>query len=292
VVVVIHKTPAGKETQGQLLVYHNTAAGYTLSHQVDGIGAIKLLKAEDINADGKPDLVYTDTSCGAHTCFSTLFVDSWNGSSFQDWTKGDPTMAGAEYSFEDVEPGGQGLEILAHGGVINSTGAGPQRAWTETYVSPENGPYESLKKTYDESSCLYFKLLDANELFDQWSEIGFAPAIAAYEKAIADKMAKACGTDPDELKKLSDFARFRLILAWVSRGQSAKAAQIRPSITYAPLVGATNIFVNTMQNSRSIVQACRDVTRYAELNPPVWNYLSDWGYANPTFTGANLCPLG
>jgi hypothetical protein len=94
------------------------------------------------------------------------------------------------------------------------------------------------------------------------------------------------------LKKLSDFARFRLILAWVSRGQSAKAAQIRPSITYAPLVGATNIFVNTMQNSRSIVQACRDVTRYAELNPPVWNYLSDWGYANPTFTGAGLCPLG
>jgi LysM repeat protein len=292
VVVVIHKTPAGKETQGQLLAYHNTDAGYTLSHQVEGVGAIKLLKAEDINADDKPDLVYTDTSCGAHTCFSTLFVDSWDGSAFQDWTKGDPTMAGAEYSFEDVEPGGQGLEILAHGGVINSTGAGPQRAWTETYVSPENGPYESLKKSYDESSCLYFKIQDANELFDQWAEIGFAPAIAAYEKAIADKTAKACGADPEELKKLSDFARFRLILSWVSRGQSAKAAQIRSSITYAPLVGATNIFVNTMQNSRSIVQACRDVTRYAELNPPVWNYLSDWGYANPTFTGAGLCPLG
>jgi hypothetical protein len=259
---------------------------------VEGTGTIELLKAEDINADDKPDLVYTDVSCGAHTCFSTLFVDSWNGSTFQDWIKGEPTMAGAEYSFKDTVPGGQGLEILAHGGVINSTGAGPQRAWTETYISPENGPYESYKKAYDASSCLYFQILDANALFDQWTEIGFAPAIAAYEKAIADKSAKACGSAPDELAKLADFARFRLMVSLVSRGESAKAAQIRSSITYAPLVGAINTFVNTMQSSRSIVQACRDATHYAELNSTSWDFLSDWGYANPTFTAADLCPLG
>jgi hypothetical protein len=290
--VVIHTTPSGKEAQGKLLVFHDTTAGYALSHQVEGIGTIKLLKAEDINADTKPDLVYVDTSCGAHTCFSTLFVDSWNGSSFQDWIKGDPTMAGGEYSFQDSVPGGQGLELLAYGGVINSAGAGPQRAWTETYISPEGGPYESYKKAYDASSCLYFQILDANNLFNQWSNLGFAPAIAAYEKAIADKSAKACGDDPNELTRLADFARFRLMVSLVSSGQSPKAAQIRPSITYAPLVGAVNTFVNTMQNSRSIVQACRDTTRYAELNPASWNFLSDWGYANPTFTAADLCPLG
>jgi hypothetical protein len=292
VAVVIRTAPAGKEARGQLLVYHNTAAGYTLSHRVDGVGAIRLLKAEDINADKKPDLVYVDTSCGAHTCFSTLFVDSWNGSAFQDWIKGEPTMAGADYSLRDTVPGGQGQELLAHGGVINSAGAGPQRAWTETYISPEGGPYESYKKAYDASSCLYFQILDANALFDQWQSLGFAPAVAAYEKAIADKSAKACGDDPDELAKLVDLARFRLMVSLISRGESAKAAQIRSSITYAPLVGAINTFINTLQNSRSIVQACRDATRYAELNPAVWDFLSDWGYANPTFTAKDLCPLG
>jgi LysM repeat protein len=293
VAVVIRTSPAGEEVKGQLLAYHGTTAGYTLSHKVDGAGEIKLLKGEDINADDKPDLVFVDTSCGARTCFSTLFVDSWDGSSFQDWIKGDPTMAGAEYAFEDTVPGGQGLEILAHGGIINSTGAGPQRAWTETYISPEGGPYESYKKAYDASSCLYHQVMDANDLFAQWSTIGFSPAIAAYEKAIADKSAKACGEeDSDELTKLTDFARFRLMLSWVSRGQAAKAAEIRSSITYAPLVGAVNTFVNTMQSSRSIVQACRDVNHYAELNAGSWDYLSDWGYANPTFTAADLCPLG
>jgi LysM repeat protein len=267
VTVVIRTTPAGEEARGQLLVYHSTTTGYTLSHQVEGAGEIKLLKAEDVNADGKLDLVYIDTSCGAHTCFSTLFVDSWNGSAFQDWIKGEPTMAGAEYSLEDTVSGGPGLEILAHGGLINSAGAGPQRAWTETYISPESGPYESYKKAYDESSCLYFQILDANELFNKWNDIGFAPAIAAYDKAIADKSAKACGDDPDELTKLSDFARFRLVVSWVSRGRSDKAAPIKASITYPPLVGATDTFVKGLQNSHSIVQACRDTTHYAELNP-------------------------
>jgi LysM repeat protein len=291
VAVVIRTTPAGEEAKGQLLAYHSATAGYTLSHKVDGAGEIKLLKAEDINADKKPDLVYVDASCGAHTCFSTLFVDSWDGSEFQDWIKDEPTMADAEYSFADNVPGGQGSEILAHGGVINSTGAGPQRSWTETYVSPEGGPYESYKKVYDASSCLYHQILDADDLFAQWTTIGFSPAITAYEKAVADKSAKACGEDPAELTKLADFARFRLMVSWVSRGQSAKAAEIRSSITYAPLVGAINTFVNTMQSSRSIVQACRDVTKYAEKNASAWDFLSDWGYANPTFTAADLCPF-
>jgi len=292
VAAVINSSPAGEEPHGQLLVYHSTPTGYTLAHQAEGAGDVKLLKAEDINADGQPDLVYTDTSCGAKTCFSTLFVDSWNGSSFQDWIKGEPTMAGAEYSLEDTVSGGQGLEILAHGGIINSPGAGPQRAWTETYISPEGGPYESYKKAYDESSLLYFQIQDANELFDRWGDIGFAPAIASYDKAIANESAKAYGTIPDEQNKLRDFARFRLVVSWVSRGRSDKAAPIKASITYPPLVGATDTFVKGLQNSHSIVQACRDTTHYAELNPASWDYLSDWGYANPTFTAADLCPLG
>jgi LysM repeat protein len=292
VVVVIRTSAAGELPHDQLLVYQGTTADYALVYQAEGVGEIKLLQTKDINADGKPDLVYSDTSCGAHTCFSTLFVESWNGTAFQDWIKGNPTMAGAEYSFMDTVPAGEGEEILAHGGLINSAGAGPQRAWTETYVSPEGGPYESYKKAYDESNCLYFQILDANELFNQWNSIGFAPAVLAYDKAVADETAKACGTDPDELDTLRNFARFRLVVSWVSRGRSDKAVQIRSEITYQPLAGAADIFLKGVQNSHSIVQACRDTTKYAEENPGSWIYLSDWGYANPTFTAADLCPLG
>jgi LysM repeat protein len=263
-----------------------------LNAWLQSCGDIKLLTAEDINGDGKPDLVYTDTSCGAHTCFSTLYVVSWNGSAWQDWLKGTPMMAGSEYSLQDTVAAGQGQEILAHGGIINSAGAGPQRAWTETFISPEGGPYESYKKAYDESSSLYFQILDANELFNRWSDIGFAPAIASYDKAVADQSAKADGTIPDVQTKLRDFARFRLVVSWVSRGRSDKAVQVQSEMTYQPLIGAADTFLLGLKNSHSIVQACRDTTKYAEQNPDSWDYLSDWGYANPTFTAADLCPLG
>lgn len=292
VAVLAPSAAADEESHGLLLVYHKLPAGYALSHKVEGAGTLALLRAEDINADGKPDLVYVDSSCGAHTCYSTLFVESWNGTAFQDWIKGEPTMASAEYSFADTILAGQGKEIIAHGGVINSAGAGPQRAWTETYISPEGGPYELYKKAYDSSSCLYFQVLDANELFAQWGTSGFGPAIAAYEKAIADTSATACGTIPNELNTLRDYARFRLIVSLVARGRADRVSAIKAQMTYKPLVGAAEAFLQSLNTSHSIVQACRDATRYATANPDSWKFLADWGYANPSFTAKDLCPLG
>ncbi len=63
-------------------------------------------------------------------------------------------------------------------------------------------------------------------------------------------------------------------------------------MTYKPLVGAADAFLNSLNTSRSIVQACRDATRYATANPDAWKFLADWGYANPSFAARDLCPLG
>ena len=41
----------------------------------------------------------------------------------------------------------------------------------------------------------------------------------------------------------------------------------------------------------SVIQACRDVTTLAEKDPTTWQFLADWGYANPSFTAQELCPL-
>ncbi len=167
-VVVAIADPNAKPlaTQGQLLIYHQDEDGYTLAKQVEGVGRIALLEASDINADKKFDLAYSDTSCGVHTCFSTLSVLSWDGKAYADWIADEPTIAGAEYTFKDVMAQGQGKEIMVHGGVIASLGAGPQRAWTETYISSKGGEYTLLSRDYDPSPCLYHKILDANTAFD------------------------------------------------------------------------------------------------------------------------------
>ena len=282
--------PAGR---GQILVYHAGAQGYELAYEAKGAGTVALMKSGDLNGDKQADLVWTDTVCGAHTCFSTLHVSTWDGKAYQDWMEGeDPTIAAAEYKFADTLSDGTGQEITVHGGVISSAAAGPQRPWTETYISPNGGPYSLLTLEYDDSACLYHKLLDANSAFASWSVEGFEPAVEAYKGVIADQASIACGTAvKDELSTLRDFARFRLVVASVGAGQAVEAQKLVGQIKTPALAGAAKTFYDAYKASGSIIQACRDTTTYAKKTPTAWRFLADWGYANPTFTAVEFCPL-
>ncbi len=280
--------PAGN---GMLLIFHSSPTGYKLAHRVVGGGSVALLMVGDLNVDGKPDVVWADTACGAHTCFTTLHVDSWDGSAYLDWIAGEPTLASADYRFDDVTPEGDGLEIIAHGGAINSVGAGPQRAWTETYISPAGAPYTLFSQAYDPSPCLYHKILDANAALDKWTRDGFDAAIDLYTQAITDTTLTACGDIPDELNTLRDFARFRLAVALLGAGRRAEAENISRQITTPALTGAAVTFFSAYRSSGSIIQACRETNTYAQGNPATWQFLADWGYANPSFTAEEFCPL-
>ncbi len=283
--------PAGR---GQFMVYHAGATGYTLAYQSKGDGIVSLLQSGDLNGDGQADLVWADTVCGAHTCFSTLHVNSWDGTAYQDWMEGeDPTIASAEFKFANVSADGAGQEIIIHGGVIGSVGAGPQRAWTETYVSPSGAPYSLTTIEYDASNCLYHAVLDANNDFAAWNAEGFDFAIESYTAIVADTTSIACSTTglKDELATLKDFARFRLVVAYVGAGQAAEAQKVSLQIKDKALAGAAKAFYDAYKSSGSVIQACRDTTTYAEKNPAAWQFLEDWGYANPTFTAKDLCPL-
>jgi len=292
VVAIADPAIAGSDARGALLVYHALPqGGYALARTFEGKGMVTLLRADDVNADGKSDLVWTDTTCGAQVCFSTLFVESWNGTDYQVWIAGDPTIANAEYAFQDVLPAGRGEEILVHGGVVDSPDAGPQRSWTETYASLNGAPYALVSQTYDKSACLYHAIQDANALLSHWATGGFDPAIAAYQAALGDPALTACGNVKDEVSLLKDFARFRLVVSYVAGGQSGKAGTLAGQIGQPALKGAAEVFLKSYKASGSIIQACRDTTGYAAANASAWQFMADWGLANPTFAPEDLCPL-
>jgi LysM repeat protein len=292
VVAMIDPAAAAPGAKGLLLIYHaKPGGGYSQARKVEGAGTLTVLRADDINGDGKRDVVWTDTTCGAQACFSTLSVESWDGTDYKSWIAGDPTIATAEYAFADLLAEGSGDEILVHGGVVEGAEAGPQRAWTETYASLKGQPYSLVNQTYDKSSCLYHALQDANELLANWATGGFDPAVAAYEAATSDPALAACWTLKDEVALLRDFARFRLVVSYVAGGQSGKAATAAAQIGQSALKGAADTFLKSYKASGSIIQACRDTAGYAEANPAAWQFLADWGTANPTFAPEDLCPL-
>ena len=120
---------------------------------------------------------------------------------------------------------------------------------------------------------------------------GFEPAIEAYKAAVADAAAQSCGTIEDEVATLRDFARFRLMVADVAAGRASEGLPLVNQITNPALRGAATTFLNSYRANTSVIQACRDTTKYAETNPASWQFLADWGYANPSFTAQDLCPL-
>ena len=118
-----------------------------------GLGRVAVLRVGDINQDGKPDIVWTDTVCtNATSCVSTLFVDSWDGTAYRSWLDDQPTLGAAQFSFQPV-PTGQGLAIVAHGTITGTDGT--TATVTETYISMAGAHYHLLSPATGTSGCLY-----------------------------------------------------------------------------------------------------------------------------------------
>lgn len=279
----------------ELLVFMSDAGGYTLSFQARPAGQVGVLAASDINLDGQPDLVWVDTTCGASTCFDTVIVRSWDGAGWVDWTERTIVMAYAQVKLDELRDSGQGSEIVLQGGEYGSVGAGPQRSRTEVWGSIEGAPYRLLDTVYERSNCLYFKVLDANEALSRYQEIGLTQAREMYTEAITSRSLVKCGQRSDELSELRSFSLFRLAMIHAYEGDAALAAetvaQLQNAFPDSVYTSLATTWLAAYESSGDPTEACAAATAYAEANPETYEALSDYGYANPTFTAVDLCPV-
>lgn len=292
-VVVIVADPASPASTppGNLLLYHGTAdpTAWDLRYQAESSGQIGLLETADLNADRKLDIAWTDTTCGAHTCFARVHIVSWDAANdeYVDLIGENATMATAQVRFADVNAG-SGKEMIMHGGEIGSAGAGPQRPWTEIWASIDGKPYVLVDRTYDPSPCMYHHVLDANNLMAQGK---YTEAAAVYGDIVEDATLEACGSRPNELDELREFAWYRQALALAYAGNKAAAGRTVAALAqtqglYAPVA---NIWWSAYNATEDASAACATVRAYAQSKPEVWKILADYGYANPAFSAGDVC---
>jgi len=283
------------QPEQELLILMSDDSGYALKYQARPAGRVSILAADDVNLDDQPDLVWVDTTCGASTCFDAVLVRSWDGSGWIDWTERTIVMAYAEVKLDEVSDTGQGREIVLQGGQYGSIGAGPQRERTEVWGSVDGAPYTLLGKTYAPSNCLYFKVLDANEALARYQELGLTKARALYTEAITNRMLVKCGQRSDELNELRSFSLFRLAVIHGYEGAPALAEetieQLRSVFPDSPFTPLAESWLEAYEASGDAAAACAAATIYAEAHPETYQALSDYGYANPTFTATDLCPV-
>lgn len=295
VLIYQNPDPALVQPAMELLILQGSADGFAIGYQARAESEVNLLGTIDVNTDNQTDVAWIETTCGAETCFDTVQIYSWDGNAWQDWTATKITMANAEIRLEDQSEMAQGLEVVLSGGEYVDEAAGPQRSRTELWGSLDGAPYTLLDRSYAASNCLYFTVLDANAAFLAGGDDDFEQAEALYTKAATDSSLTACGQREDEVAELQSFSLYRLALIGAYRGQPDVAADLIGSITSAypasiyDRVGG--VWLEVYQAGNDLAAACAAVTEYAGSTPEATAVLADYGYANPSFRAAEICPV-
>jgi hypothetical protein len=138
-------------------------------------------------------------------------------------------------------------------------------------------------------------VLDANEALAQAPADGFAVARELYTEAVTNRLLTKCWQRTDELEELKSFSLFRLAVISAYAGDAAGAAenidQLNAAYPNADFTALGRAWLEAFNVAGDAVAACAAATAFAEANPATYESLSDYGYANPTFGAADLCPV-
>lgn len=274
-----------------------------------------VVEVADMTGDDNPEVVTVAVTCGAHTCYHNYDILSTHHgelASILDVSSPETEPATDEETLllpliaiptvdseEVIDANEDGLDdLVLHGGIIGSAGAGIHRAYTEVWVW--DGEAITLEsRTFDETDYRHHRLYDANLAFDE-GDYGLAAVL--YEQIVVDERLEdvqpiLAGTAEDTRRAARQFAAFRLAMLPLFRGDVTEATRWRNWLndTYpaVPIAEAATLLVTTWEgNGNNLPAACAVVTDslQSQAEPPT-GPLMDLGYANPMLTAEDVCPL-
>ncbi|HVN56132.1 MAG TPA: hypothetical protein VMT46_17505 [Anaerolineaceae bacterium] len=218
---------------GTLLIYVCESSGYRQAFQLattEDQGAPGIRFLQDLNADGKADLVTSQGSCGASTCFEAVQILTWNGSEFDNALEGSSADL-ADPDIQIKDPGSSGVyQLVITAGGAGSLGAGPQRIVTRTWIyDPASQHWKPGSDQVASSTYRIHVLQDADVAFKKGD---YALAEALYRQVRDDQPALADWMDPvSEKANLGAYAAFKIIVIETVQKKSTQAQKDLASIT-------------------------------------------------------------
>ncbi|MBN1261422.1 MAG: hypothetical protein JXB35_12160 [Anaerolineae bacterium] len=251
---------------------------------------VGLVGLEDMTADSVADLVFTETQCGAHTCWETLHVWSWVENDFVERTQGDPSWPYVTLALTEGS-------IVATSAGIGSVGAGPQRTLTETWSW--NGSVITMTATQLGPAIFrYHAFRDGDEALFAGN---YTAAFDAYVRVIRDEdletWAGYYGATEEQLW-FTALARWRRVSMGIHIGNFTDADEqyrqllddYTPETPGYPVVQMAERFWTTYAETGLVEPACREAIAPLDVMEVV-DFLNSFGYANPTYTAFDLCPF-
>ncbi len=251
---------------------------------------LNFIGAQDLTLDGVAELVFSEVSCGAHTCWDILHVWAWSGTDFEEKVGREFTTPYATYSLEEHQ-----ILISSHG--IGSVGAGPQRPVTTTLTW--NGEVvTATAMTVAPAVFRYHVFRDGDTALLAGD---LAAARMAYQRVLKDdrleNWSAYTGTDEERLW-FDALARWRLLTLEVYAGNMESAEvfytmllEAAPAdMAGAPVTELARQFWQAYQAQGNLPGACRAALDIQAAQDTLY-FLNGFGYANPTYALEDLCPF-
>jgi hypothetical protein len=299
-VTLLAADPSSITVPGDLYVFECIGQAYVLSYQsapVPQFGAPEILDARDLNADGAADLLLARESCGAHTCFSRLEALTWHSNALVNVMQGESDdLPYPSIRVVGPDPAGR-FDIAVTGTGIGSAGAGPYRGITRTWVW--NAAGDTLVPGPDLTLPSTYRIHVLNDADQADLDGSYAAALQLYDQVIHDNSLQDWVDPNGERANLSAYAMFREVVTELQLNDEATALTDYQALhnAYPPasVGGAYGLlgkaFWTAYQSSGNIGLACAQAQAFAQANDTTILQPLYFGYANPVYTAADICPL-
>lgn len=256
------------------------------------------LLIQDLDADDLPELVFSTTSCGAHTCFDDVEILSWVDGAFMERVEGDttdlpnPSAQLTDYDRDAVYT----LEVV--GTAIASVGAGPQRDQTKTW---EYDPADGLWKYTSTSLAVSpFRIHLVHDADDAMLRGEYQIASLLFSEVVEDEDLLDWLNPTEEALNLGAYSYFKRVVAAGFLAQIQGGEDLLVEMTQEYLDTSQEAYLEMAQafwsaftSSGSAEEGCDAAHQYAVLNQPaVLDPLSSttYGYANRDYGPTDICP--
>jgi hypothetical protein len=297
-VVTLHDGSQQPNSSGSLFIFRCDKDRYKLAYSSapdQNLGAPNLKLVQDLNADGLQEILSTRETCGAHTCFERVEVLRWNRSGFRNLLEGrsDDLPSPALQITGPKADGSYRIEITAQG--ISSVGAGPYRQFTRVWEwSADQSEFIVTGERLSPPKYRIHLLHDADDAAIAGNVEG---ALIMYQQVREDGSMDDWIKDEAGYAELAAFATFRQITLNTALERTSIAQQALQIMQEAFIDGdpgygmrlLAETYWQAYLESEDHRIACASARRFAEQQPAAVLEPLQYGYANRTYTPADIC---
>jgi hypothetical protein len=296
VILLVDADSANLHPSGRLYVFNCTGdeyAGVYASPPEEEWFNPQIHSIQDMNSSGSAEIIFSQTWCGAHTCFSDTQILGWQNDRLSNLLEG--TTEDLPFPvFEILTKPDAPAQLIVSATAMGSVGAGPfqpyQRHWEWNNSTERFEPGDDILLA---SNYRVHVLYAAEDLLIAGKH---EEAISGYERVITDNTLSEWADPERERAILEAFAHLRILQAHLLSGDLQKARNVHaafPDLSGEDpgqaFITAAGLFLDAFQETQDLDSACQALVEFAEKNRSKVIEPLYFGYANRIYEPEDLC---